>query len=407
MNDYHTSLRRQLSPVVEDAEGEAMEGEAKRQRAIEPSEQANFTSEGCDAYLAATSTGYLNHKALDHYHKHEAAFLASGVNVSEFMFGVRRNSFQDKYKALASTEGGNSNGTKKKGRKELKLSEISAEHRQLFVGQGGADEKEWSAWKMKEACEILSAAESRRVRKEKPELIVPTRWVRTTKNDGLVDKGFLAKSRLVVQGFKDKSLGYYRRDAPTASAVAESICLAVCAYYKFILIAKDIKQERGARDLLGASQGRPAWAGAREARRKQLKEELSEEEQNTFQSSAGELGWLARQLRCDLAYENGVAQRRLIGLRNKKTRRAYGAGCRSHSGLVSSIPQCILAFQLLAHLILILLCVVRNGGYQNSMSPLSDRLASCRVVSVATVVPLSSFTTCLYRLAWAVVFRSW
>ena len=30
---------------------------------------------------------------------------------------------------------------------------------------------------------------------------------------------------------------------------------------------------------------------------------------NVFQSSAGELGWLARQLRCDLAYENGVTQR--------------------------------------------------------------------------------------------------
>ena len=52
---------------------------------------------------------------------------------------------------------------------------------------------------------------------------------------------FLAKSRLVVQGFKDRSLGYYRRDAPTASSLAESICLAVSAYMGFVMISKDVK----------------------------------------------------------------------------------------------------------------------------------------------------------------------
>ena len=82
---------------------------------------------------------------------------------------------------------------------------------------------------------------SQRIRREKPDLIVLIRWVRTNKNDGLIDKDFLAKSRFVVQGFKDKHLGHYRRDAATASAIAESICLTVCAYYKFVLIAKDIK----------------------------------------------------------------------------------------------------------------------------------------------------------------------
>jgi hypothetical protein len=44
-------------------------------------------------------------------------------------------------------------------------------------------------------------------------------------------------------------------------------------------------------------------------RRKQLEDELRPEEMEQLNSSAGELGWLARQLRCDLAYENGVAQR--------------------------------------------------------------------------------------------------
>ena len=44
-------------------------------------------------------------------------------------------------------------------------------------------------------------------------------------------------------------------------------------------------------------------------RRKQLEDELRPGEMEQLNSSAGELGWLARQLRCDLAYENGVAQR--------------------------------------------------------------------------------------------------
>ena len=447
-DDFHTPApRRQLSPMMEGVEVEAAEREAKRQRAMEPSEQANFAKDGCDPHLAAYSPSYLNSKALDHYYKNEGSYMTDGINVSEFMFGVRRNYFRDKYEALAAGEGPQTTtvgtaGMKKKGRKELKLSEISDEHRQLFVGTGGADEKEWSAWKVKEACEILSAAESRKVRREKPELIVPTRWVRTNKNDGLVGKDFLAKSRLVVQGFKDKSLGHYRRDAPTASAIAESVCLAVCAYYKFVLIAKDIKNAyfsgknvgreiyleppkgglpglepgrllKAKKAIYGfAEAARLFWLALREYlesdgwresrlepalfylrvegilkgilvthvddieggihhsimnqafaksakalefatnhvrefifrgreikqheggnidvamrnyalsmrvvkidqdRRKQLKEELNEEKTNVFQSSAGELGWLARQLRCDLAYENGVAQRSKVG----------------------------------------------------------------------------------------------
>lgn len=75
----------------------------------------------------------------------------------------------------------------------------------LCVGPDGSDA---------EAVEVLDMRSSQEVRQWCPDLIVPTRWVRTDKNDGLVDKPFLAKSRLVVQGFKDKSPGFYRRDAP-------------------------------------------------------------------------------------------------------------------------------------------------------------------------------------------------
>ena len=44
-------------------------------------------------------------------------------------------------------------------------------------------------------------------------------------------------------------------------------------------------------------------------RRQQLESSLTEEEKEVLNSSAGELGWLSRQLRCDLAFENGCAQR--------------------------------------------------------------------------------------------------
>ena len=41
--------------------------------------------------------------------------------------------------------------------------------------------------------------------------------------------------------FKNKSLGRFRRDATTASQIAESVLLCLVAFYKFILISKDVK----------------------------------------------------------------------------------------------------------------------------------------------------------------------
>ena len=436
IHDFHQSHpRRQLSPMVESPEEEAQEREAKRLRSGEGTESANYVRETCDAYSAATQPDYLNNKAKEHYYKREAAYLSKGIEMSDFMFGVRRNYFQNRYEALAASDGKNG---KKKGRKELNLKELSSEKQLLFTGRDGSDAKEWSAWLSKEACEVLDMKESEDIRRNKADLIVPTRWVRANKNDGLVDKDFLAKSRLVVQGFKDRSLGYYRRDAPTASAIAESICLAVATYHHFLLLAKDVKNAyfsgksvgrevylepprgglpgvrpgqllRAKKAIYGFSEAaRLFWLALKEhlesdgwcelrlepalfylrrggqllgilvthvddlegglhhtvldsafsktqkvlefstnhfksfifrgreiqqtaqnhvdvsmrnyalslkpvkidtERRKHLRAPLTAEEKETFQSSAGELGWLARQLRCDLAYEHGVVQR--------------------------------------------------------------------------------------------------
>ncbi len=439
VHDYHQSQpsRRQISPYEEDPTNEANEREAKRLRIDEPSGRGLFSQDDVTfAFMAVEVPGFLHEQARSQYQMHQSFYQHAGINMSEFMFGVKRNDFYERYEALSaqsSTAGG-----KKKGRKEIKLSELSPQQQLLFTGDSGSDEKEWKAWQSKEAVDILGLEESKQIRKQKPHLIVPTRWVRTNKNDGLVGKDFLAKSRLVVQGFKDRSLGEYRRDAPTASAIAESICLAVCAFYKFTLVAKDIKNAYFSGKSVGreiyldlprgglpglrpgqllkarkaiygfAEAARMFWLALREHlesdgwresklepalfylrsgsqlrgilvthvddiegglhhsvmntafsksslalefatnhvrdfifrgrevkqtsqghidismrnyalsmksvqiardRRKQLESDLTEEEMEQMNSVAGELGWIARQLRCDLTYENGVIQR--------------------------------------------------------------------------------------------------
>ena len=147
------------------------------------------------------------------------------------------NTFQEQYEALAATSSGGTDTTvKKKGRKEIKLTELSRPQQHLFTGKGGSDEKEWDAWKAKDAVEVMDDSASALIRREKADLI-----------------GRTAKSRLVVQGFKDKSLGYYRRDAPTASATAES------SYHRFVLLAKDIKNAYFSGPEISESQEGHLW----------------------------------------------------------------------------------------------------------------------------------------------------
>ena len=67
------------------------------------------------------------------------------------------------------------------------------------------------------------------------------RWVDTDKNDGKFDDDgspmpLQAKSRLVAIGFRDKLLGCYRRGAPTASRLAESMLLALAAIFGMTLV---------------------------------------------------------------------------------------------------------------------------------------------------------------------------
>ena len=129
----------------------------------------------------------------EYYAKHDIA-------ESEFLFGVERNDFHFQYgclveEAYARTSTGASTeeaaGTKKMGRKEIKLNELPEELVQNFTGSGGADEKEWAAWMEKGACDVMTEAESGEVFQHKSNsssrhgVFAPTRtmasWARTSK----------------------------------------------------------------------------------------------------------------------------------------------------------------------------------------------------------------------------------
>ena len=79
------------------------------------------------------------------------------MEFKDFIFGVHRNDFYEKYHALAAVAQP-PEGVKKRGREEIKLGEMETQVRELFTGVGGSDEKEWKAWLSKEACDVPKKA---------------------------------------------------------------------------------------------------------------------------------------------------------------------------------------------------------------------------------------------------------
>ena len=250
LDDFRSPATTRPAPIPEEPEmDEAVERETKRRRqggTEDGSGQASLAF----AFHAYDSDEFLLSQAKNEYGLKVEYYQKHGLEMEEFLFGVERNDFNSQYgelcreaqaRAYAAAPTDAATGPKKRGRKELRLNEITEELAAQFTGPGGSDEKEWTAWMEKGACDVLSVAESDEIFRTKSQCIIPTRWVRTNKNDGLEGKPFLPKSRLVVQGFKDKSLGSFRRDAPTASSLAESLCLVLAAVFGFVLLSKDVK----------------------------------------------------------------------------------------------------------------------------------------------------------------------
>ena len=105
---------------------EASEREAKRLRIHEPGVADFVFSEGepTFAFMATAVPKFLEQHATAHYVKHDVFFEENGISLREFLFGMKRNDFYDKYQALAASEQQHP-PQKKKGRKEIKLSELS------------------------------------------------------------------------------------------------------------------------------------------------------------------------------------------------------------------------------------------------------------------------------------------
>lgn len=123
------------------------------------------------------------------------------------------------------------------------MHELEEHFKKPFTEPGGSDEREWQGWIEKDACEVLSIEESERIAARHSDQIIPISWIGTNKADGVPDAPVKAKSRLVVHGFRDRASGQFRRDAPTASSLAESICLLITATYGFVLMGKDVKKD--------------------------------------------------------------------------------------------------------------------------------------------------------------------
>lgn len=150
----------------------------------------------------------------------------------EFVFAGCRNEFADAVDAETGA---------KKGRSEVNLQELSVQDRDKFVGDDGNNAKEWQAWLDFKAAEPMSVEESAEIQRSSPHLIVPSKWVRTKKNEDAAGPGsFQAKSRLMVQGFTDPSVGQHKSDAPTASRLAEAFMLSLVATMRMRLVCGDI-----------------------------------------------------------------------------------------------------------------------------------------------------------------------
>ena len=133
LDDYHTpppaaGVSPPMETITEDDPSEAAEREAKRLR-IGSKEASSFTSEGLLAFMAVETPGFLVQQASQQFQRHAAFYSAKDVSAKQFLFGVRRNDFHHAYQQLCESAL-ESNlapvpGVAKKGRKELRLTELT------------------------------------------------------------------------------------------------------------------------------------------------------------------------------------------------------------------------------------------------------------------------------------------
>ena len=149
------------------------------------------------------------------YADHVSFYTECGVSNEQLRFGAGCNHLEDSF-----ATGGTKKMAAKKGKREVYLKDLSDENAHLFTGDDGSDNIEWNAWKDMDAAEIVDVKKTEEIRKVHKSMIISACRVRTDKAES--GDNMKAKSRLVVQGFKDRALGEYRRGAAKASPLAES-----------------------------------------------------------------------------------------------------------------------------------------------------------------------------------------
>ncbi|CAK0891172.1 unnamed protein product [Prorocentrum cordatum] len=230
--------RRPWSLLEEKETEERREREAKRRRLLDdvPVSIRQGTAGSVDSakFVLDNDLDEFMEAGLETYQQGEAFFVQEGIGKEEFIFGLMRNEFEHAFL------------TKKPGRKEIKLGSLPEEQRRMFMDRGGSRDAEWRSWQDFDAAEPMPPDESEALLADKASIIIPMRWVDADKNDGKYDEAgaplpLLAKSRLVVVGFRDRLLGMFRRDAPAASRLAEALLLTLAAAMGMILSLGDVK----------------------------------------------------------------------------------------------------------------------------------------------------------------------
>ena len=143
---------------------------------------------------------------------------------------------------VARTEGGkklvfavSAQKAKRALEKEVPFDKIPPHQRQAY---DEARSKEWNSWKTYDAAEPLSASASEKIRREKRDRVIRSRYVYRDKNAGMTnEKGeplpLKAKVRLCVQGQFDPDCasGEVQVDAPTIQKVTFMTFLHLCASF--------------------------------------------------------------------------------------------------------------------------------------------------------------------------------
>ena len=119
--------------------------------------------------------------------------------------------------------------------KEIPYDMIPHQDRELYKA---AEEKEWQPWVDYNSCKILSLEESRQVEQERPDRVLPSKYVFRSKNAGLKDTNgdplpVKAKARLCLQGHlcPDSKSGQVQVDSPTIERVSTMIFLHLVTSY--------------------------------------------------------------------------------------------------------------------------------------------------------------------------------